>query len=126
MDKERQGQALPDILARHGGAAARQHVFLCTGDSCCSSEVGEAAWKALKDHLRALYPDLTQAEIYRTRVKCLRICTQGPIAVCYPEGRWFQGVTAEQVPGLVAHIASGSPQAHPLEFYRHPLPAPKT
>ena len=29
-----------------------RHVFLCTGDKCCTTEVGQEAWEALKKELK--------------------------------------------------------------------------
>ena len=50
------------------------------------------------------------------------MCQEGPTAVCYPQGKWFRGVTADRVDGLIDHILSGDPEPHPLEFTANPLP----
>jgi len=100
------------------------HLFLCTGPDCVDTEQGMAAWQKLKAKVKALFPRLPEARLYRTRVACLRICKGGPIAVCYPQGRWFRGVTEDRVEELVEYICSGAEEPHPLEFQRRPLPPP--
>ena len=76
---------------------------MCIGESCCSKEQGELAWKALKDQLkeRALSLATGPLACYRTKAGCLRICTGGPILVVYPEGNWYAGMTADKIPEFV-------------------------
>jgi (2Fe-2S) ferredoxin len=120
-DERRKGKTLPEIAALFGVGQYDMHFLLCVGTTCCTDEVGRAAWEALKAKTRALYPKAEQAKVYRSKADCLRMCQDGPIAVCYPQGRWFRGVTAEQVPGLVDHLVSGNPEPHPLEFAANPF-----
>src|ERR1700722_4362304 len=89
-----------------------RHVFLCIGDSCCSCEVGEAAWDKLKTELKERNLSLATgpAACYRTKVKCLRICTGGPILVVYPEGTWYMGMTADRISRFVQeHLVDEKP-----------------
>jgi (2Fe-2S) ferredoxin len=97
------------------------HLFVCTGPDCCTPETGMDAWQAVKRAVKDLNPDLRNAKVYRTKVGCLRICKGGPIAVAYPQGKWFHSVTAENAPELVRYLQAGSPGSHPLEFAAHPL-----
>lgn len=80
-----------------------RHVFLCIGESCCSKEQGELAWKALKDQLKERDLSLSTGPnaCYRTKAGCLRVCTGGPILVVYPEGNWYCGMTAERIPEFI-------------------------
>ncbi len=80
-----------------------RHVFLCTGESCCSKEQGDLAWKALKDQLKERDLSLSTGPnaCYRTKAGCLRVCTGGPILVVYPEGNWYSGMTAEKIPEFI-------------------------
>jgi (2Fe-2S) ferredoxin len=101
-----------------------RHVFLCIGDSCCSCEVGEAAWGKLKAELKERNLSLAPgpAACYRTKVKCLRICSGGPILVVYPEGTWYMGMTADRISRFVQeHLVDGKPIEEWI-FARNPLP----
>ena len=81
---------------RRGVGGYGRHVFICTGPDCTTPEEGLAAWTRLKravGDLNAQGDD--EPPIYRTKVGCLRICESGPVAVVYPEGRWYAGLTPE-------------------------------
>ena len=122
MKDDNKTKPLAKIAHLMGVGAMETHLFLCVGPDCCSEEVGMASWQALKKAHKARYPDLKQARIYRTKVGCLRICKEGPIAVAYPQGKWFHGVTPDVVEELLDYLDSGASQPHPLEFTEHPLP----
>lgn len=101
-----------------------RHVFLCIGDSCCTSEVGHAAWEVLKKELKDRNLSLAEgpAACYRTKVQCLRICTGGPIMVVYPEGTWYAGMTPDRIPRFVQeHLVDGKPIEEWI-FARNALP----
>ncbi|MDH4121790.1 MAG: (2Fe-2S) ferredoxin domain-containing protein [Deltaproteobacteria bacterium] len=119
--KENAGKTPEDIWRAAGGAAARMHVFLCTGPDCVSAEQGEQAWQALKGAVKERCPELGAAAVYRTRVKCFRICRQGPIVVAYPWGRWFQQVTPGAMGPLLDHLLSGSGEPPVPEFAQNSL-----
>jgi (2Fe-2S) ferredoxin len=111
----------------HIGGYAR-HVLLCIGDQCCTAEEGAAAWTALKDELKRLNLSLTTGPhaCYRSKVECLRVCQNGPIAVVYPEGTWYAGLTAAKMPEFVAkHLVADAPLAE-MVFAANPLPNPST
>ena len=102
----------------------KRHVFLCVGETCCSAEVGAAAWEALKKELKDTGLSLSRgpSACYRTKVQCLRVCSDGPIVVVYPEGTYYHGMTAERIPEFVQkHLLEGKPIEERI-FVRNPLP----
>jgi|SRR5579863_1364569 (2Fe-2S) ferredoxin len=123
MAKEaHKGKSLAEVAKLYGVGQYDMHFFLCSGPDCCTPEVGESAWQAVKSKVKALFTKPWEAKMYRTRAGCLRMCQEGPIAVCYPQGKWFRGVTADQVDSVIDHLVSGNTESHPLEFTRNPLP----
>jgi (2Fe-2S) ferredoxin len=101
-----------------------RHVLLCIGDDCCTREEGQAAWEVLKKELkdRNLSLAVGPKACYRTKVECLRVCKDGPIAVVYPEGTYYAGLTADRIPEFVQkHLVDDHPMEE-LIFARNPLP----
>ncbi len=112
------------IADKLGVGSYHRHIFLCTGPSCCTTEVGMAAWEKLKQTLKEHNLGSGPSACYRTKVGCLRICQQGPTMVVYPEGTWYYGMTAERIPQFVQqHLVEGRP-VEEWVFARNPLSEP--
>ncbi len=109
------------MAAKLGIGSYRRHVFLCTGPDCCAPEVGQAAWEKLKSALKDASLAAGANACYRTKVGCLRICCAGPTMVVYPEGTWYQGMTADRMTEFVQqHLKEGLPIPEWI-FARNPL-----
>jgi len=114
---------LQAVVEKRSIGQIQRHVFLCTGPSCCTPEQGMAAWDVLKQHIKQAGLETGPAACYRTKVGCLRICTQGPTMVVYPEGTWYHDMSADKMPQFVQqHLVEGEPIREWI-FADNPLPA---
>lgn len=113
--------SVEEAAAHYGIGKLTRHIFLCLGPDCCEYEEGEKTW----DHLKKLDLAGPDGPCFRTKAGCLRICTDGPIAVVYPEGAWYHKVTPENVDRIVdEHLINGR-IVEDLCFARNPLSPPQ-
>jgi (2Fe-2S) ferredoxin/SAM-dependent methyltransferase len=88
------------------------HVFVCEqrkaeGLPCCSARGSVAVIEALR---REVAQQGFSEKVQITTCGSLGLCERGPNMVVYPEGTWYSGVTAADVPELVSsHFGQGIP-----------------
>lgn len=113
------GGRLSEVARALGIGHGARHIFVCvdqTKPKCAPREQTIEVWAYLKRRLRELglegkvTADTGAPCVHRSRVDCLRICAEGPIAVVYPEGTWYRGVDVQVMERILQeHLVGGRP-----------------
>ena len=111
----------PAMAEKFGIGKLARHLFICVGPDCVDAAEGEKTWAYVKKRMKQLNIAGSDGPCYRTKCQCLRICIDGPIAVVYPEGTWYQHVTPENAERIIReHLINGR-IVEELCFARNPL-----
>lgn len=123
---------------------AQRHIFLCADarlPRCASAEQSKKVWAYLKKRLNQLELEsrppnwrgderkdeppgeakVGEGSILRSKVDCLRVCEQGPIAVVYPEGAWYRAVDEKAMERIIQEHLIGGRVVEELLFARGEL-----
>ncbi len=88
------------------GLQPERHILLCTGLNC-EPDIAARSERMLNKRLRELN---ARNRCHVTAVECLKLCRSGPIALVYPEGTYYHGVTPDVCARIIdEHILAGKP-----------------
>ncbi|KAA9007423.1 (2Fe-2S) ferredoxin domain-containing protein [Paenibacillus spiritus] len=79
------------------------HLLVCGGSSCRKRR-GEEVLKAVEKEIGKQGAD---ARIHVTETRCNGRCSDAPVAIAYPEGVWYGGLTPKAGKELVRRTLEG-------------------
>jgi (2Fe-2S) ferredoxin len=85
-----------------------RHIIICGGGFCSPDGKGEQLYSLLPALLESEGLLFGPARVKRSIAPCLGVCSEGPIAVVYPDGVWYSRVDEELLQRIVKeHLGRG-------------------
>lgn len=91
-----------------------RHIFFCTnqrsnGEACCQDFNAADSRAYVKDKVKACGLN-GKGKVRVNSAGCLDRCSEGPVAVVYPEGVWYTFVDEQDLDEIVeSHLKNGVP-----------------
>jgi (2Fe-2S) ferredoxin len=86
-----------------------RHLFVCTNDRASGKPA--CGLRRSPELLGRVQTELIRrgaVDVMVTPCACLGPCFDGPNAVVYPEGIWYEGLTPDDASAIVDHLVDGT------------------
>lgn len=86
------------------------HFFVCNSFRLAGEPQGVCHRKGAPDLLRALEEGCMDRNLDAlvSSTGCLKVCTNGPVVVLYPQGKWFGEVDEAKVDAILDALEEGA------------------
>ena len=94
-------------------AKPEQHFFICNSYRVTGEPQGVCTKKDASSLLQYLETEILDRgmDAQVSGCGCLKICTEGPVMVVYPEGKWFGQVNEEKLDEILDAMEDGEDTA---------------
>lgn len=94
-------------------AKPEMHFFICNSYRVSGQAQGACNTREAGDLLAYLETEILDRgmDAQVSGCGCLKVCTEGPVMVVYPEGKWFGQVDEEKMDAILDSIEDGEDTA---------------